>query len=350
MERVVSKRLFNFQLNGVVDNDILEQEKKILEMTGKSSLAELYVMPEGVKAHQLVRGMVTQMEPVYGHATYKEGYASCNHTTIEVPTKHDGNYNVTVLVHTPKQIQNEKSRPAIIYAHGGGCIAGSAEVYKNYLSTMACDCEVVVFNVDYRLAPETTCPNNVLDFYYTVKYVVENATNLGIDEKRIAIAGESGGGYVTAATMVKLAQNDESHLVKVAIPIIPMVSSYIFGPTQGMTQEEAASCSLMRETWKSIAGTEDIETKFDDPLLFPGDCGEDILAKMPPTIVWETEFDMFITEATRFASKLRRAGRLLDFVVMPGGKHGSDLDPSFKCFAVRKEAWIRAIEEYLTKA
>ena len=45
-------------------------------------------------------------------------------------------------------------RPCIVYAHGGGCMAGTAQQYRNYLSYMAMDCGVVVFNVDYRLAPE----------------------------------------------------------------------------------------------------------------------------------------------------------------------------------------------------
>ena len=74
---------------------------------------------------------------------------------MTVPTTHDGNYDVTVLVHTPKAIANEKARACIIYAHGGGCVAGKAAMYKGFLSYMAMDCGVVVFNVDYRLAPGT---------------------------------------------------------------------------------------------------------------------------------------------------------------------------------------------------
>ena len=48
-----------------------------------------------------------------------------------------------------------KGRPCIVYAHGGGAISASADLYKMYLSHMASDCGVVVFNVDYRLAPES---------------------------------------------------------------------------------------------------------------------------------------------------------------------------------------------------
>ena len=40
------------------------------------------------------------------------------------------------------------------------------------LSHMAETCGVVFFNVDYRLAPEAKCPENVKDFYSALKYVV----------------------------------------------------------------------------------------------------------------------------------------------------------------------------------
>ena len=33
-----------------------------------------------------------------------QAYASCNNSELAVPTKHDGEYNVKVLVHEPKVI------------------------------------------------------------------------------------------------------------------------------------------------------------------------------------------------------------------------------------------------------
>ena len=61
-------------------------------------------------------------------------------------------YSCNIIV---QSLAGEKSRPAIVYAHGGGCVGGTAELYKGFLAHMAVDCRVVVFNVDYRLAPET---------------------------------------------------------------------------------------------------------------------------------------------------------------------------------------------------
>merc|ERR1711892_719719 len=352
MEPVKSKKLFNFHLKGTVDDDIVQTEKKMfaeMELESIEEMSKVYDKPPAEIA-SFMRSMVDSLECFFAHPILIQGYAECDHDTLEVPTDHCGNYTVVSLIHTPKAISRDTGRPAIIYAHGGGCIAGSANIYKQYLSTMASVSGVVVFNVDYRLAPETLCPNNVLDFYHSVKYIVANADKLGIDPKRIAIAGESGGGYVCAGAMVKLAQENESSLVKLAIPIIAQISSYCFGPTRGMTKQELESNGLMKAVWRVVAGTDNIKEKFDDPFFFPGDVSDDIIAMMPPTIIWEAEFDIFITENFRFANKLRSAGRLLEFVVIPGGKHGSDLDPSKKCFQTNQEAMRVAVQEYLVKS
>ena len=70
------------------------------------------------------------------------------------------------------------------------------------------------------------------------------------------MAGESGGGYICSGAMVKLAMEGESGLVKLAVPIIPMVSSYQFSDQAGMTKDEAGQADGMRRIWKLISGPE----------------------------------------------------------------------------------------------
>ena len=80
--------------------------------------------------------------------------------------------------------------------------------------------------------------NNVLDFYEMIKNITLHAAGLGLDPARIAMAGESGGVYICAGAMVQLARKEEAHLVKQAIPIIPMLSDYCFIDTGAMTKYE----------------------------------------------------------------------------------------------------------------
>merc|ERR1712183_346834 len=355
-DRVKSKNLFNFRPAGFIDADILAEEKQMKEKMGvdlAEALAKMQLLPDEHFAAAL-RGMDDAViAPMLDHPLLKEAELSCDHSTLTVPTSHCGDYGVSVLVHTPKFLTRDPTRPlapCIVYAHGGGAVFGSAKLYTRFLSHMALDCGVVVFNVDYRLAPETRCPNNVLDFYEVIKYVASNASELGIDPSKIAMAGESGGGYICAGAMVQLALKDESSIVKIAIPAIPMLDDYEFTTCRlSMTKEESDNALMMQKIWQAIAGP-DFESKRKDPLLFPGKASPELFAKMPPTVAWEDEFDMYITPATRFAHKLRTAGRLLEFVCIPGAKHGSGMNPQLSAiWKLTREAWRVAIQEYLVK-
>jgi len=354
MERVKSKSLFNFRLKGVLDEDIVAFEKKMIELMGDAAdpdkaAAKAKEQTEAEWVEAIRTGMDGYITGLNSHPAWVQGVAECDQSSLEVPTSHCGDHVVKSLVHTPKCLAGNPKKPALVYAHGGGAVAGTAEQYRPLLSTLASDAGVVVFNVDYRLAPETTCPNNVLDFYHTVKYISQNAGDLGVDPARIGIAGESGGGYICSGAMVMLAMNGETDLVKLAMPAIPMLSDYPFSSPSAMTKEERESSEQMQICWKAVAGPDQVDKKREDPLLFPGNASDEIIGKMPPTIVWESEFDFFITEATRFANRLRAAGRLLEFVVIPGTKHGTDMNPNMAAYQVRREAYRLAVQEYLVK-
>ena len=360
MPRVKSKNLFNFQPAGVIDNDIVAIEaqmnkatptakEKNEDTTITTKVAEVSSNDDKASNHGFVnkiRSMVDGMMEMMGKApVYVKACEDVIESEIKVPTSHDGEHDVIVQVLTPKALKGSKNNAAFVYAHGGGAVAGTAAKFKPMLSHMAINGNVVLFNVDYRLAPETKCPNNVKDFYMAIKYVANNAEKLGIDPSKIAMGGESGGGYICLGAEVLLAQNDETGLVKLAIPGIPMTDDYLFSDPAAMTIEERDNCFMMRKVWTLIAA--DMEKQKQDPLLFPGKASLEILQKFPPTIIFEVEFDMFITEATRMAFKLRAAGRLLEFIVIPGSKHASYATPNTKCFKMANDAYKLAFNEYL---
>ena len=64
-------------------------------------------------------------------------------------------------------------------------------------------------------------------------------------------------------------------------------------------------------------------------------------------MVLKIQNTLYINE--RFANRLREAGRLLEFVVTPGIKHGSGMNPQNSSFKLEREAWRLAIQEYLIK-
>merc|ERR1711892_1114198 len=325
--RVQSKGLFNFKHQGVYDEDVAAlnaaRTKMMKDLTGSETIAisdDMTPEDNAAIARNYMAGAFSQMAE---HPTYQK-----------------------VLVHTPKVLKGKKNNTAVVYAHGGGVISGNAEMYKPMMSALAFETDAVVFNVDYRLAPEVKCPGNILDFYCALKFIVENCSTLNIDPTRIVISGESGGGYICFGCMVMLAQREEGHLVKAAFPIIPMISDYFFTDPAAMTAEEREiEAQGMRVMWKSIA--KDVTTDWADPLLFPGKAPDELIQKMPPTVIFSAEFDMFVTETERMARRMRSCGRLLELCSLPGIGHASYLFPALKCYKKFYSCYRLAMDEYV---
>ena len=354
MSRVVSKHLFDFKPAGKLDEDLAavikgaatapeakqlkERRDELAAKNDNESNAGYLTLFRG---YCMNFGALIQSDPAYDGVSDK-----IVTTSLAVPTDHDGKFDVPVAVYTPKTIDGKSMRAAYIYAHGGGIVAMTGEHMRKPLSKFAVDNEIVVFNVDYRLAPETKCPNNIKDFYEVIKHVHANAECLGIDAGKICIAGDSGGGYICLGAMVLLAESYESHMIKLAIPGIPMTDDYCFSDPLAMNIEERNVHMMMRKIWKYYVAS-DWETQKHSPHLFPGKASEELLEKFPPTIILETEFDMFITEASRLAGRLRRAGRLLELVVIPGSSHGGWLFPGMKVCNVFWDTMNTIAREYI---
>jgi acetyl esterase/lipase len=99
------------------------------------------------------------------------------------------------------------TRPAILHMHGGGYVSGSAKMWMPQLTKIAAALDCVVVTVDYRLAPATPYPGSLEDNYAALKWLHDNAADLGVDRTRIAVMGESaGGGHAAMLTIAAKSQ------------------------------------------------------------------------------------------------------------------------------------------------
>src|SRR5213080_3221584 len=87
---------------------------------------------------------------------------------------------------------------AVLYAHGGGMIASSVEIYDGPVSRYVSATGVPFLSVEYRYAPEFPAPIPVTDCYTGLQWLASKAPELGVDPARIAVMGDSGGGGVAA--------------------------------------------------------------------------------------------------------------------------------------------------------
>ncbi|KAJ7058303.1 Alpha/Beta hydrolase protein [Mycena amicta] len=90
--------------------------------------------------------------------------------------------------------------PVLVWFHGGGWVMGDLDLDDYQLRLLAMELQIVIVNVDYRLAPEHNFPTPLNDAYAAVKWTVDNATKIGASiQNGLVIGGFSAGGNLTAA-------------------------------------------------------------------------------------------------------------------------------------------------------
>ena len=109
---------------------------------------------------------------------------------------------VRVLVYTPPGLAGPL--PVHLDIHGGGYIAGSADIDGVLCRQMCVAVGCVVVSVDYRLAPEVRYPGALEDCYAALQWVHREGAALGFDMTRIRCGGESAGGGHCAAMAILL--------------------------------------------------------------------------------------------------------------------------------------------------
>ncbi len=93
-------------------------------------------------------------------------------------------------------------QPVIVYFHGGGWVIGDLESHDTVCRELAVRSGSMLISVDYRLAPEHVFPAAADDAIAAIRWVADNAAELGVDANRLAVAGDSAGGNLAAVAAI----------------------------------------------------------------------------------------------------------------------------------------------------
>lgn len=167
------------------------------------------LLPEAVErtiSGLAVRGVFEGMRTA-GMLEPPEGYGSHDVVVQRNIAYTDSGDNAHLLdVYRP---DDDKTYPAVMYVHGGGFRILSKDTHWMMAKTIARE-GYVVFNINYRLAPEHPYPAPAEDTAAAYLWMLDHAAEYGADASKPIVAGESAGAnLVTALTVAATIERTE---------------------------------------------------------------------------------------------------------------------------------------------
>lgn len=224
----------------------------------------------------------------------------------------------------------DEKPPLTLFYHGGGWVIGTIETHDATCRALAQKSGSAVLSVAYRLAPEHRYPAAVNDCYDALVWADANAEMLGIDGSRLAVAGDSAGGNLAAATAI-MARDRGGPALRHQLLIYPVTDQNYSTASykQNGSGDYYLSTDGMRWFWEHYLGDLATENAPHAAVLRTSD-----LSALPYATVITAEYDPLRDEGNAYAEKLAAAGIVVDNATAPGMIHGF-----FSMFEAVPAAW-----------
>jgi acetyl esterase/lipase len=210
-----------------------------------------------------------------------------------------------VRVRLIKPPGTQDSLPAIVYMHGGGWVLGNAGTHDRLVRELAVGANAALAFVEYPKSPEARYPVAIEQGYATAKWITRQGASKGIDTSRIAVAGESVGGDMTAALCLMAKQRGD----------VKFVHAGMYYPVTDAAMNTASYEEFADGPWLTRKA---MEWFWDAYIAHPGQRSEitaspnkvtvEQLTGLPPTLLIVDEADPLRDEGEAYAAKLRLAG------------------------------------------
>lgn len=203
----------------------------------------------------------------------------------------------------------------VLYLHGGGYVAGNLNAYRGFAGYLSQACGAAVLNVDYRMGPAHLFPAAVDDASNAWDYMVANGPDGPAAPDATFVAGDSAGGGLTLALLLKLKSNGGGQ-PNAAVPLSPWTDLTMSGASyDGFADVDPM---ISRELLQWMASMYVPEGEARNPLASPvfGDP-----AGLPPLLIMVGGRETMQDDSNEFAARAKAAGVDVTLEVVPDMVH-----------------------------
>jgi acetyl esterase/lipase len=187
----------------------------------------------------------------------------------------------------------------ILYIHGGGWTIGSVNTHARLTALIGAAADARVFSIDYRLAPEHPYPAGLDDCIAAYRWLIEDQA---VDPSRLVIAGDSAGGNLTLATLLRL--RDEGQALPAAAVCLSPATDLLATGDSYTTRAEAdpmIRADGVGQVREAYCPDDEPRNSYISPLY--GD-----LTGLPPLLIQVGDAEVLLDDSVRFAQLATEAG------------------------------------------
>ncbi|MFF4273482.1 alpha/beta hydrolase [Streptomyces sp. NPDC001536] len=195
--------------------------------------------------------------------------------------------------------------PVIVYIHGAGWVFGNAHTHDRLVRELAVGANAAVVFPEYDLSPEARYPIAIEQNYTVAQWIVTDGASKDLDASRIAVAGDSVGGNMSAALTLMAKERGD----------VPLVQQVLFYPVTDAAFDTASYHQFaegyflrrdaMQWFWDQYTTDEADRAQIT---ASPLRATTEQLTGLPPALVITGEADVLRDEGEAYANNLRTAG------------------------------------------
>ncbi|MCS0603741.1 alpha/beta hydrolase [Streptomyces sp. LP11] len=199
----------------------------------------------------------------------------------------------------------EGTLPVILYIHGAGWVFGNAHTHDRLVRELAAGSRAAVVFPEYDLSPEARYPVAIEQNYAVARWIVREGAAHGLDAARIAVAGDSVGGNMSAALTLMAKERGDVPLVQQVLFYPVTDAAFDTGSYHQFAEGYFLRRDAMRWFWDQYTTDEGARAEIT---ASPLRATTDQLRGLPPALVITAEADVLRDEGEAYAAKLRQAG------------------------------------------